>query len=74
LENKSQHCVFLTEDKLIKAALDSKADAIHPGYGFLSENASFAARVASAQLTFIGPPADSIRLMGDKASVSRTGA
>ncbi len=58
---------YLNVDKLIRAALDSKADAIHPGYGFLSENASFAATVASAGLTFIGPSADSIRAMGDKA-------
>jgi len=58
---------YLNVDKLMQAARVSKADAIHPGYGFLSENASFAAAVASAQLTFIGPSADSIRLMGDKA-------
>jgi 3-methylcrotonyl-CoA carboxylase alpha subunit len=58
---------YLNVDKLIHAALDSKADAIHPGYGFLSENASFAAAVDSAHLTFIGPSADSIRAMGDKA-------
>ncbi len=58
---------YLNADKLIRAALDSKADAIHPGYGFLSENASFAAAVDSAKLIFIGPSADSIRAMGDKA-------
>ncbi len=58
---------YLNADKLIRAALDSKADAIHPGYGFLSENASFAAAVDSAHLIFIGPSADSIRAMGDKA-------
>jgi 3-methylcrotonyl-CoA carboxylase alpha subunit len=58
---------YLDVDKIIRAALDSKADAIHPGYGFLSENASFAAAVDSAHLTFIGPSADSIRAMGDKA-------
>ena len=58
---------YLNADKLVRAALDSKADAIHPGYGFLSENASFAAAVDSAKLTFIGPSADSIRAMGDKA-------
>jgi len=58
---------YLNADKLIKAALDSKSEAIHPGYGFLSENASFALKVASVKLTFIGPSADSIRLMGDKA-------
>ena len=58
---------YLNGDKLIRAALDSKADAIHPGYGFLSENASFAGAIESAHLTFIGPSADSIRAMGDKA-------
>jgi len=58
---------YLNVDKLMQAARASQADAIHPGYGFLSENASFAAAVASAQLTFIGPSADSIRAMGDKA-------
>lgn len=58
---------YLNADVLIRAALDSQADAIHPGYGFLSENASFAAAVDSANLTFIGPSADSIRAMGDKA-------
>lgn len=58
---------YLNADSLIRAALASQADAIHPGYGFLSENASFAGRVASAHLTFIGPSADSIRAMGDKA-------
>src|SRR5215207_5135120 len=58
---------YLNVDVLIRAALDSKSNAIHPGYGFLSESASFAAAVASAGLTFIGPSAESIRAMGDKA-------
>lgn len=58
---------YLNADVVIQAALASQADAIHPGYGFLSENASFALAVASANLTFIGPSADSIRAMGDKA-------
>jgi len=58
---------YLNVDALLRAAHDSQADAIHPGYGFLSENASFAAAVESANLTFIGPSADSIRAMGDKA-------
>ena len=58
---------YLNMDKLIAAAIQTQADAIHPGYGFLSENASFAGAVASAGLTFIGPAADSIRAMGDKA-------
>jgi acetyl/propionyl-CoA carboxylase alpha subunit len=53
-------------EKIIAAAKQADADAIHPGYGFLSENASFALAAASANLTFIGPSADSIRLMGDK--------
>lgn len=58
---------YLNIEKLIRAARHARADAVHPGYGFLSENASFAAAVESAGLTFIGPPADSIRAMGDKA-------
>ncbi len=58
---------YLNVDKIINAAIQTQADAIHPGYGFLSENASFAAAVESAKLTFIGPSADSIRAMGDKA-------
>jgi acetyl-CoA carboxylase biotin carboxylase subunit len=58
---------YLNIDRIIEAARQTKADAIHPGYGFLSENASFAETVAAAGLTFIGPSADSIRAMGDKA-------
>jgi len=58
---------YLAMEKIIRAAQQAEADAIHPGYGFLSENASFAAAVEAAGLTFIGPSADSIRLMGDKA-------
>jgi len=58
---------YLNMDKIIDAARQATADAIHPGYGFLSENASFARKAASAKLTFIGPSADSIRAMGDKA-------
>jgi acetyl-CoA carboxylase biotin carboxylase subunit len=58
---------YLNITKIIDAAKQAHADAIHPGYGFLSENASFAEAVASANLTFIGPSAASIRSMGDKA-------
>src|SRR5215216_3919367 len=58
---------YLNMDRIIAAAKQVNADAIHPGYGFLSENASLAEKVASAGLTFIGPSADSIRAMGDKA-------
>jgi len=65
--DSSPKASYLNADKLIQAALSSQADAIHPGYGFLSENASFALAVESADLKFIGPSADSIRAMGDKA-------
>ncbi|MCW2841173.1 MAG: accC 1 [Aeromicrobium sp.] len=58
---------YLDMDKIITAALDLGVDAIHPGYGFLSERAEFADKVVEAKLTFVGPTADSIRLMGDKA-------
>ena len=54
--------------QIIEAALSAGADAIHPGYGFLSENAGFARAVAEAGLTFIGPDAETITLMGDKIS------
>ncbi|MEW6406905.1 MAG: acetyl-CoA carboxylase biotin carboxylase subunit [Chloroflexota bacterium] len=63
---------YLNVDKLIQAALQTKADAVHPGYGFLSENASFTLTVAAAKLTFIGPSAHSIRAMGDKAESKLT--
>ena len=58
---------YLNIPKVIAAAKASGADAIHPGYGFLSENTVFAEAVFAAGLTFIGPPASAIRAMGDKA-------
>ncbi len=57
---------YLRGDLIIAAARATGADAIHPGYGFLSENAAFAADVAAAGLTFAGPPADVIAAMGTK--------
>ncbi|MBT5665995.1 MAG: acetyl/propionyl/methylcrotonyl-CoA carboxylase subunit alpha [Rhodospirillaceae bacterium] len=57
---------YLVIDKIIDAARRKGADAIHPGYGFLSENAVFAEALAAAGIAFIGPGADAIRAMGDK--------
>src|SRR5580693_794410 len=59
---------YLRVDKIIDAALRHGAEAIHPGYGFLSENAEFAAAVTQAGLTFIGPPAEAIKKMGSKTA------
>src|SRR5947209_17317717 len=58
---------YLNQAVILDAARSTGADAVHPGYGFLSENADFAAAVEQAGLTFIGPRSDTIRLMGDKA-------
>ncbi|MGJ7610172.1 MULTISPECIES: acetyl-CoA carboxylase biotin carboxylase subunit [unclassified Variovorax] len=62
---------WLDGDAMIRAARDSGCDAIHPGYGFLSENAGFAQAVVDAGLVFVGPPASVIALMGDKISARR---
>jgi len=57
---------YLVMDKIIKAAKETEADAIHPGYGFLSENEDFARKVKDAGLIFIGPSAESMEIMGSK--------
>src|SRR5881392_4106596 len=57
---------YLKIDRIISAAEVGDVDAIHPGYGFLSENAHFAEVCASCNIRFIGPPASAIKAMGDK--------
>jgi acetyl-CoA carboxylase biotin carboxylase subunit len=63
---------YLKIPRLIAAAEITGADAIHPGYGFLAENAEFAETCAASNITFIGPTAAQIRLMGDKATARKT--
>ena len=59
---------YLSVDKVLKAAKDSGADAIHPGYGFLAENADFAQAVIDAGIIWIGPPPSAIHALGDKVA------
>ncbi|TNF70557.1 MAG: acetyl-CoA carboxylase biotin carboxylase subunit [Acidobacteria bacterium] len=65
---------YLNVTSIISAAEITGADAVHPGYGFLAENAAFAEVLEECQLEWIGPPPDSIRLMGDKSKARRTAA
>ena len=62
---------YLAMDALLMVALGTGCDAVHPGYGFLAENAEFATKCAAQGLTFVGPSAESIALMGDKAAARR---
>jgi len=65
---------YLLGERIIQACLDTGADAVHPGYGFLSENASFAEALAKAGITFIGPDPHAITVMGDKITSKKLAA
>ncbi len=62
---------YLVADRIVAAARETGAEAVHPGYGFLSENAAFCRALEEAGITFIGPGADAIALMGDKIESKR---
>ncbi|MDQ3660174.1 MAG: carbamoyl phosphate synthase [Actinomycetota bacterium] len=71
LEGDGPAATYLNADALITAAQEMGADAIHPGYGFLSEDASFAEAATAAGIIFIGPPAEALRASGDKLTARR---
>jgi acetyl-CoA carboxylase biotin carboxylase subunit len=63
---------YLNMDRIIQVAKESKAEAIHPGYGFFAENYDFVKRIEAEGLAFIGPPADAVKLLGDKVAARKT--
>ncbi len=63
---------YLSIERLLDAARATGAEAIHPGYGFLAENAYFARACADAGITFVGPPATAVEVMGDKIRAKQT--
>ena len=72
LEGTVAKDTYLNIPKIIALAKRAGADAVHPGYGFLSENADFAERVERSGFKFIGPTADVIRIMGDKVAAKKS--
>src|SRR5438046_7179553 len=62
---------YLNASAILRAARETRADAIHPGYGFLSEKADFAVRCAEAGIVFVGAPPEAIAVTGDKVSARR---
>jgi len=65
---------YLNIDRIIDVAREAKADAIHPGYGFLAENATFARKVIEAGIIWVGPPPEAIAIMGDKIASRKAAA
>ena len=65
---------YLVIDKIIEACRETGAEAVHPGYGFLSERAEFAERLATEGIAFIGPPPGAIEAMGDKITSKKIAA
>ncbi|HLF19626.1 MAG TPA: acetyl-CoA carboxylase biotin carboxylase subunit [Bacteroidota bacterium] len=62
---------YLNQDKLLRVAVESQADAVHPGYGFLSENSAFVEQLERADIIFVGPTSSAIRVLGDKTEARK---